>query len=130
MKLLKKIMIVIALPLLIGCGEEKYFKGSGELESLYYHSYNSYSGMAISSTAPNELVTIKIPRIMDVAIIQDVPFGEKIWYEYEYTKFVNAVDRDYPHYINIHIHSVDDINTGGWSTTGKHPKSGTTTRIQ
>lgn len=89
--------------------------------AVWKHEVNRYS------------VTIKEGNILvdrgfaiDSVLITDVPEGSNMWYEayYNYNSFSGGGYK----WVNIHIHSVDDIGNAGWN----HGKfgSGSTERVQ
>jgi len=93
-----------------------------DIVALYMHQPYSYSVMMQNS---NKLTTIILnANKEDIAIYADVPKGSNMWYKAKKTDVYCTYQYSD---LEIHIHSVDDINTAGWNN-GKFG-SGQTVRV-
>ena len=101
---------------------------SGVCSGVYYHNGNRYSVIVDDN---GSLSSKAFPSIqgLKIEILTDVKEGERMWYETKwYQSEWTGLHAMEDGYIRIHIHSIKDINTGGW-TNGKFGR-GTTVIIE
>jgi hypothetical protein len=111
---------------LTGCSApEKVFIPKTEIVALYMHHVDNYS---VAIKTENQINIVRMPWQLarTVKIVTDVPEDSPMWYKCDgtYSDFFGDATGS----CEIHIRSVDDINTASWN----HGKagSGTTKRIQ
>ena len=114
MKILRLVIFGFLLALAVGCNNEITEGKIVNVERIYWHE-----GCKYSFTVPTEgslgFHNESVPGLCtsdDVSIIPDVPVGEKMWVYYVNTfslgdRFLNKME--------IHVHTLADINGGGWN---------------
>lgn len=103
---------------------DEIHKKTEKIEAVYWHERNQYS-VAVKQGNKIKMVMLPSRHGIDLNIICDVASDESCWYEYNYK---NNGYGGVTGFLNIHIRSIDDINTADWN----HGKfgSGKTQRIQ
>lgn len=123
-----RIMALLLLSsLLQGCSDKRTPFKYDNIKAVYYHEGNLYSFARMNPTSTNsEVEMLRFGGWMTrVRIFTDVAPSNSMWIEGDMVKEGGGgIHYEY----DIHIHSVDDVNTGGWNH-GKFGR-GTTTRIQ
>jgi hypothetical protein len=125
---MKRTLIVgiLSLITLCSCGPTLETEIKREVDSIYMHGIGQYTFMYTDENS-NEITHCGIGWTASeykCKVIADVPEGEKCWY---LAKYYRRMDPEC-YYIEIHIHSVDDINTSDWNN-GKSGR-GTIKRIE
>ena len=92
-------------------------------DAVYFHEHGRYSVMVKDG---KNVKNVTFPRNgVKTFVTEGVPEGSNLWFEVQYTENGCGNRRGY---VNIHIHSIDDLNTAGWNH-GKFGK-GQTHRVQ
>jgi len=127
---MKKLFAIISLLALCSCEESN--KDSGEkskvtkyshVEKVFVHEPGRYS-ILVRCEKDKELVPVIFSRYINYRLFDDVPFEEPMWAIFTEYTIRSAKTSD----LEIHIHSLKDLNGGGWDH-GKEGK-GTTNTVE
>lgn len=123
-----RIIALLLLSLLLqGCSDKREHFKYDNIQAVYYHEGNSYSFAQLDTKSTN--TEVKILQLggffTTVKIYADAAPSNSMWIEGD---LVEEGGGGHHYEYEIHIHNVDDINTGGWDH-GKFGR-GTTTRLQ
>jgi hypothetical protein len=118
-------LILLCLLLLSGCNCKvaETEQRIDNIVRIFMHSPKKYT---FFQSLPGNKIDSMMYSVDKVDLIADVPTGEAMWAVYRLSRSVSGSSDN----LEIHIHSVSEINGGEWSSGGKNPIRGQTTVIE